>query len=123
MANNLMINASSALLSQTTSGDLLNNAEPAYRTGILQDTSKGKLKRDFGEASACEGMFQLDKAFKKIGDVMTSMQEWSGDSNVSAKKRYELILNLSLMELAHCKTLHEQDGGGKQTLKHGFGPT
>ena len=98
MAINLMMTASSALPSQMMSGNRLlddNNADPASRTGILQDTSNGELKRDSEEAYACKGVFELDKAFKRIGDVMTSMQEWSSDSKVSDDERNELILNLS----------------------------
>ena len=75
MAINLMMTASSALLNHTTSKDRLlddNNADPAPRIGILQDTSSGELKQDSDETSACRGMLELNNVFKKIGDVMTS---------------------------------------------------
>ena len=46
------------------------------------------------EASACEGMLELDKAFKRIGDVITSLEEGSSDSKLSEDEQNELILNL-----------------------------
>ena len=40
-------------------------------------------------------MLELNNAFKRIDDVMMSVQEWSSDSKVSAEERNDLILNLS----------------------------
>ena len=44
---------------------------------------------------ACEGMLKLNEAFKKIGDVMTSLQESSSDSIIKNDERDELVLELS----------------------------
>ena len=98
MAINLMMTASTALSNQTTrSNDLFddNDADPESRTGILQDTSSGKLKRDSEETSACDCMLELNEAFKKIDYVMTSLQERSSDFQKSDVERDEIILNLS----------------------------
>ena len=62
MAINLMMTASSALPSHTRCLFDDNNTDPASRTGILRDTSSGELKQDSVEASACEGVFELNKA-------------------------------------------------------------
>ena len=70
--------ASSALSNQTTRSNNLfddNNADPASRTGFLQDPSSGKLKRDSEKTSVCDGMLELNKAFKRIDDVMTFCKE------------------------------------------------
>ena len=40
-------------------------------------------------------MFRLNEAFKKIGDVMTSLQERSSDSMLMNDERDELVLELS----------------------------
>ena len=93
-----MMTASSALPNQMTRANGHfddNNADPESRTGILRDTSSGKFMRDSEDANACEGMLELDKAFKKIGDVMTSLQERSSDSIMSNDERDELVLDLS----------------------------
>ena len=98
MASNLMMIASSALSNLTTRSNGhfdANDADPASRTGILQDTSNGKLTRESEDDCACEGMFELDKAFKQIRDVMTSLQERSSDSKMSNDERDEIVLNLS----------------------------
>ena len=98
MTINLMMTASSALSNQTTRSNNLfddNDADPASRTGILRDTSSGKLKRDSEETSACDCMLELNEAFKKIDDVMTSLQERSADSKMSDVERDEIVLNLS----------------------------
>ena len=83
MATNLMMTASSALSNQTTRSNEhfdVNDADPESRTGILQGTSSGKLMRESENICACESMFELNKAFKQIGDVMTSLQERSSGS-------------------------------------------
>ena len=40
-------------------------------------------------------MFELNAAFKKINDVMTSLQKRSADSKMSDVERDEIVLNLS----------------------------
>ena len=72
-----------------------NDAKPESRTGILQDTSSGKLERESEDDYACPGMLKLNDAFMKIGDVMTSLQERSSDSLMSNDERNELVLELS----------------------------
>ena len=61
----------------------------------MQDISSGKLTRESEDDCACEGMFELDKAFKQIEDVMTSLKERSSDSNMSNDERDEIVWNLS----------------------------
>ena len=65
------------------------------RTGILQDTSSGKFERESDDDYACPGMLKLNDAFKKIGDVMTSLQERSSDFLMMNDERNELVLELS----------------------------
>ena len=98
MATNLMKTALSAPSNQTTRNNKHfhdNDTNPESRTGILQDTSSGKLMRESGDDYACEGMLRLNEAFKKIGDVMTSLQERSSDSRLMNDERDELVLKLS----------------------------
>ena len=93
-----MKTASSALSNQTTRSNEhfdANDADPESRTGILQDTSSGKLTRESEDDCACEGMLEITNAFKKIGDVMTSLQERSSDSIMMNDERDELVLELS----------------------------
>ena len=73
----------------------VNDANPESRTGILRDTSDGKLERESDEDYACPGMLKLNDAFNKIGDVMTSLQERSSDSLMMNDERDELVLELS----------------------------
>ena len=63
-------------------------------TGILSDISGGEFKFDSDVVNCCMGMLEINKPFKGIDVVITTMQEWSYDSWVSAKERDELILNL-----------------------------
>ena len=94
----LMKTASSAYSNQTTRNNErfdANDANPESRTGILQDTSSGKLERESEDDYACPGMLKLDDAFNKIGDVMTSLQERSSDSTMMNDERDELVLELS----------------------------
>ena len=72
-----------------------NDADPESRTGILRDTSSGKLDRDSEDDYACPGMLKLNDAFNKIGDVMTSLQERSSDSLMTNDERDEMVLELS----------------------------
>ena len=51
--------------------------------------------RESEDDCACEGMLKLSEAFKKIGDVMTSLQERSSDSIMINDERDELVLELS----------------------------
>ena len=93
-----MMTASSALPNQMTrcNGHFdENDADPESRTSILRDTSNGKLTQESEDVRACEDMLKIDKAFKKIGDVMTSLQERSLDSIMSNYERDEILLNLS----------------------------
>ena len=93
----LMKTASSAYSNQMTRNNErfdANDANPESRTGILQDTSDGKLERESEDDYACPGMLKLDDAFNKIGDVMTSLQERSSDS-MTKDERDELVLELS----------------------------
>ena len=90
--------ASSTLPNQMTRNDDLfdeHNAYPAPRTGILPDPSNGEFTRDSEDDSACDGMLEINKAFKRIDDVMTSLQERSLDSIMTSDGRDELILDLS----------------------------
>ena len=62
--------------------------------------------------NACDDMLELGNAFKGIDVVMTTMQEWSNDSRVSAKERDKIILNLSrclcnLSDLLHWNSEHK----------------
>ena len=94
----LMKTASSASSNQTTRNNERfddNDANPESRTGILLDTSSGKLERESDEDYACPGMLKLNDAFNKIGDVMTSLQERSSDSLMMNAERDELVLELS----------------------------
>ena len=61
----------------------------------MQDTSSGKLERESEDDYACTGMLKLNDAFKKIGDVMTSLQERSSDSLMTNDERDEMVLELS----------------------------
>ena len=64
----LMKTASSAYSNQTTRNNErfdANDANPESRTGILQDTSSGKLMRESEDDYACTGMLKLNDAFKK----------------------------------------------------------
>ena len=91
----LMKTASNALMNQTTRNDCRldeNNTDPAPRTGILLYLSSGRFDQDSKESSACDGLLKINKAFKRIDDVMTSMQEWNSDSKVTAEERDELAL-------------------------------
>ena len=72
-----------------------NDANPESRTGILRDTSSGKLERESEDDYACPGMLKLNNAFNKISDVMTSLQERSSDSLMSNDERNEMVLELS----------------------------
>ena len=93
-----MKTASSALSNRTTRNDEhfdAKNADPESRTGILRDTSSGKLERESEDDCACEGMLNLNEAFKKIGDVMTSLEERSSDSIMMDNERNEIVLELS----------------------------
>ena len=93
-----MKTASSAYSNQRTRNDErfdANDANPESRTGILRDTSSGKLERESEDDYACPGMLKLNDAFNKIGDVMTSLQERSSDSVMTNDERNELVLELS----------------------------
>ena len=94
----LIKTASSAYSNQMTRNNQrfdANDANPESRTGILQDTSDGKLERESEDDYACPGMLKLNNAFNKISDVMTSLQERSSDSMMSNDERDELVLELS----------------------------
>ena len=60
--------ASSAYSNQMTRNDErfdANDANPESRTGILQDTTSGKLMRESEDDYACTGMLKLNDAFKR----------------------------------------------------------
>ena len=93
-----MKTASSAQPNQVTRNKSLfeeHNADPAPRTGILQDPSNGEFTRDSEDDSACESMLEINEAYKRIGDVMTSLQERSLDSVMTSAEQDELVLDLS----------------------------
>ena len=93
-----MKTASSAYSNQMTRNNQrldANDANPESRTGILRDTSSGKLERESEDDYACPGMLKLNDAFNKIGDVMTSLQERSSDSLMTNDERDEMVLELS----------------------------
>ena len=107
-----MMTPSSGSTTQMLSKDRfsdVNDAVPAPRTGILSDISEGEFRQDSEVVSACEGMFELDTAFKRIDEVMTWMQEWS------VKERDEMILNLTRslwnlhMARHHIKRMEEEN--------------
>ena len=67
-----MKTASSAPSNRTTRNNEhfdANDADPESRTGILQDTSSGKLMRESEDDCACEGMLKLMMLLKRLGTL------------------------------------------------------